>query len=101
MADGVGDLAGQHESRPARETITSRHGELGVDERRRLGLRMCGMVGRELGNAVGVTPLNRAEQVLGLTPELTQVGMHGKVTLGHGQPPWYARCPLAAGEGGS
>jgi hypothetical protein len=55
------------------------------------------MVGRELGDRVAITPLNRAEQILGLTSELTQVGMHGKMTLGHGQPPWI--CPMSAGDG--
>ena len=48
---------------------------------------MRGMVGREIGDRVGVTPVNRAEEILGLASELTQVGMHGKMTVGHGQPP--------------
>jgi hypothetical protein len=48
---------------------------------------MRGMVSFEIRERIGITAANRAEQVLGLASELTQVGMHGKMTVSHGQPP--------------
>jgi hypothetical protein len=87
VADGVGDFARENESRPTRETVAARQRELGVDECRRIGIGMRGMVGGEILERVGITAANRAEQILGLSSELTQVGMHGEMTVGHGQPP--------------
>ena len=87
VADGVGHLAREHESRPTREPVAARQGELRVDECRRVGIGMRGMVSREIRERIGITAANRPEQVLGLSSELTQVGMHGKMTVGHGQPP--------------
>jgi hypothetical protein len=87
VADGVSDLAGEHEPRPAREAVAPRQRELRVDKGRGLRLGMRWMMRREIGHRVGITPLNRAKEILGLAPELTQVGMHGEMTVGHGQPP--------------
>lgn len=97
VTDGVRDFAGEDEARPARESVAARQGQLGVDERRRVGLGARGMKGGEIGHRFGVTPANGAEEILGLTSELTQVGMHGEMTLGHRLPPWVS--PMSAGDG--
>src|SRR5690348_7435246 len=38
-----------------------------------------------------------AKEVLGLMPELVEVGPDGQVTTGHDEPPRIARGPLASG----
>jgi hypothetical protein len=32
--------------------------------------------------------MDRFEQILGLVPELIQVGADGQLTVGHDEPPW-------------
>lgn len=97
MTDGIRDLASEHEARPARQSVAARQRKLGINERCRLGGGTRRVERGEVGYRVDVTPVNGAEQILGLASELTQVGMHGKMTVGHGLPPW--ECPMSAGDG--
>jgi hypothetical protein len=55
----------------------------------------------EFRYGVLVTGTDRAEQILGLIPELCQVGTDGQSAGGHDEPPCDARGPLASGRGGS
>ena len=85
--DRINQLARLHQSRPAWRPVAARQYELGVGALGTCGIDRAGVALGELGDCGGFAAVNIAEQILGLVPELVQVGTDGQVTSGHDEPP--------------
>ena len=72
--DRVGELHCVHESRPARSAIASRQHELRIGQLRGRGIDRFGMVFAQIGDCIRSAGVDVAEQFLGLTVKLVQVG---------------------------
>jgi len=79
--DRIGHAAGVDQPRPAREAVAARQRGLNVGEFGGCGLDFPGMMLAQFCNRGRIALLYRAQQILGLMPELIEVGTNGKVTI--------------------
>jgi hypothetical protein len=85
--DGIDDLAGGDEPRPAGYAVAPRQRELRVRKRSGGGIRFSRNLVAEIRRGFRVASLDRAEQILGLVLELSEIGTNGQVTVRHDEPP--------------
>ena len=95
--DRVRELNCLDEPRPARRLVASREHELRVGQLRGSGVDRFRMVLAHVGDRVRIAGVDGAEEFLGLTMQLFQVGTDGQAADGHDEPP--SMSPWSAGVG--
>ena len=99
--DRVRKPHGVDEPCPARSTIASCEGELRVRQRGGGRVVRFGMVLAQQGDRIRIAGLDGAEQFLGLTLKLLEIGADGQATHGHDEPPSMSPWSAGVGQGGS
>jgi hypothetical protein len=95
--DRVRELHRLDESRPARRTVAPCERELRVGQLRGSGVDRFGIVLAHVGDRLRVGGVDGAQEFLGLTMKLIEVGPDGQAADGHDEPP--SVCPWSAGVG--
>ena len=85
--DRVRELHRVNEPRPARSAVASCEHELRVGQLRGSGLDRFGMVLAPLGDRIRIAGVDGAEEFLGLTMKLFEIGPDGQAADGHDEPP--------------
>ena len=85
--DRVRELHRVDEPRPARRAVAPCEHELRVGQLRGSGVDRFGMVLAQFGDRIRIAGVDGAEEFLGLTMKLLQVGADGQAADGHDEPP--------------
>ena len=85
--DRVRELHRVDEPRPARSLVAPCEHELRVGQLRGGGVDRFGMVLAQLGDRIRIAGVDGAEEFLGLTMKLFEVGADGQAADGHDEPP--------------